>query len=111
MIRLAVRRKSAAAHIFAISADCFGNYLANIRILARELRCLVEGEAKHIVYDEDLAVAVRAGSDADRRNAQLAGNLRAKLARHRLQHDAEAPGRSHSARVQPELFRGGTPLA
>src|ERR1700730_7550757 len=50
MIGLAVRRERAASHIRTVVADGFGNGLAEIGVLARELGGLAESEAEQVVH-------------------------------------------------------------
>src|SRR6266849_8149226 len=59
VIGLAVRREAPIAHIFAISAHRVGNHFADVRILPRKLRCLVERKTQKVVHYQDLPVAVR----------------------------------------------------
>src|SRR2546430_4367605 len=106
VIGLGVRRKSSFVHIITVFADGFGNYFSDVGILPRKLRSLPESEAKQIVNDENLPIAVRAGADADRWDAQFARNLRRQLARHSFQHNRKSPGRFHRARVANQLLGG-----
>src|SRR5882724_4498713 len=87
MIRLAVGREVAAAHVFAVGADRARDHFTDVGVFAREFRRLLEGEAKHIVHHQDLAVAVRAGTYADGGDAQLAGDLRGEFARYGFKND------------------------
>src|SRR5712692_4868300 len=68
VIGLRIGREAAGANISAIFAHGARDDLAQVGVLPRELRRLVEGKAQQIVQDENLAVAIRAGADADRRN-------------------------------------------
>src|ERR1700688_2041714 len=92
MIGFAVGGEGSAAHIVAIAADGFGNSLAEIGVLAREFRRLVESEPEQIVDDEDLTVAVRSSADADGGNTQLACDFRGEFARHGFEDDGESAG-------------------
>src|SRR6202035_2145562 len=80
MIGLIVRWEIAALHVRAIFAYCARDNLADIGVLARKFWCLLEGQAEEIVDDQDLAVAVWTGSDADGGDTQLAGDLRGEFA-------------------------------
>src|SRR5882762_8221708 len=104
MVGLAVRREVAAAHVFAVGADRARNHFADIGVFAREFRSLVEGEAKHIVHYQDLAVAVRAGTDPDGGDAQLAGDLRGEFAGHGFENDGEGACGFHGAGVAQQLL-------
>ena len=44
--------------------------VAELRVLVHERRHEAVEQAEHVVADEDLAVAVGSGADADRRNRQ-----------------------------------------
>src|SRR5579863_5651496 len=76
VIRLGVRGECAGADVVAVSADGAGDDFADVRVLPRKFRRRVKGEAEEIMRNENLAVAVGPGADADGRDAQLARNLR-----------------------------------
>src|SRR6266550_3125514 len=76
VVGLRVGRESAVAYVGAILAHRIRDNFSDIGILARKFRRVVECKTQKIINDEDLPVAVRAGTDADRRNAQFARNLR-----------------------------------
>ena len=90
VIGLGVGRECAVADVVAIGPDGAGNDFADVGVLAREFRRRVEGEAEEIVRDEDLAVAIGAGADTDRRDLELARDLRGKFARDGFEDDCES---------------------
>src|SRR6266851_951233 len=111
MIRLGIGGESAAANVGAVIANGVGDNFGYVCVLAGELWRLTECEAEEIVDDQDLAIAVRACSDADCRDAQLAGDTRGKISRHGFEHDGECACGFDSAGVPHELFRGVGGLA
>ena len=54
---------------------------------------------------QNLAIAIRPGSNADRGNAQITGNLHRQFARHGFQHHGERTRSFHGARIANQLFR------
>src|ERR1700761_7902137 len=80
VIGLGVGREGAGADVVAVVADGGGDDFADIGVLTSEFRRSVEGEAEKIVGDENLAVAIGAGADADGGNSQLAGDLGGEFA-------------------------------
>ena len=54
--------------------------------------CAIERQAQQVVKHEDLAVAARAGSDADRGDAERVGHLLGHFGGHAFEHDREGPG-------------------
>src|ERR1700733_4011707 len=80
VVGLRVGREGASADVVAVGADGAGDEFTGVGVLAREFRRRVEGEAEEIVGDEDLAVTVGAGTDADRWDLQFTGDLRGELA-------------------------------
>src|SRR5467141_2998738 len=103
MIGLSIGWKRPPAHIFAIFLRGLRDDFPDVGILARKFRRLSKRKAQKIVNDENLPIAVRAGADADRRDAQFARNLRRQLARHRLQNNRKSPRRFHRARISNQL--------
>src|SRR5262249_38292302 len=82
------------------------NLFADVGILAREFWRRAERHAEEVVHDENLSVAIRPGTDADRRNAQFTGNLRCQLAGQRFQDYGESARGLYCAGITQYLLRG-----
>src|SRR5580704_15490807 len=80
VVRLGIGREGAGADVVAVGADGAGDDLAGVGVLAREFGRRAESEAEEIVGDKDLAVAVGAGTDADRWDTKLPCDLRGEFA-------------------------------
>src|SRR5579872_3814048 len=80
--RFRVRGEATVVDVVAIFASGAGNLFAKIDVLAREFRRAVDAQAHEIVENEHLAVAIRAGADADGRDAQFLRDARGEFARH-----------------------------
>ena len=63
------------------------------------------------MHDQDLAIAVRAGPDADGGDAQLARDLRGELAGDGFEHNGESARGFHGAGVSQQLLGGIDGLA
>ena len=66
-------------------------------------------EAGPVGPDEQLAVGVRSGADADRRDLQLLGDALGDVGRHHLEHDRERAGVLDGVRVGEQLRRRRSP--
>ena len=97
------KRPSRTSSAYAPTA--LRNRLAHVGVPPGELGCVPHGQADHIVQHQDLAIALRAGADADGGNAQLAGDPRGELSRNRFEHDRKCARRFHGPRVPQKLFR------
>ena len=75
-----------------------------VGVLLHERRDAAGGEAGPVGPDQQLAVGVRAGADADRRDRQLRGDPLGDLGRHHLQHDGERAGVLDGVRVGEQLL-------
>src|SRR5580704_5492865 len=106
MVRLRIGRETAGTHIAAIRLDSARNFAGKIRILARKFRRVADGESNEIVEDENLAIAVWAGADADGWNAELFGDARGEFARNGFEHHGECAGGFNSFCIALKLFRG-----
>src|SRR3984957_20670673 len=103
MVRLGVRRKSAAMHIVAEFGGGARNLTCQVGVLPRELRRTAESEAEEIVQDEHLAIAIGSGADTNSGDVKFFGDAGAKFARHGFEHYGKCTGCFHSARVAIEL--------
>src|SRR5262249_26127265 len=89
MIRLGIGGEAAAADVGAVIAQSVRDSLAKVRVLASEFGRLGEGKSEQIVHDKNLAVAIRTSTDADRGDAQFAGNARREIARNGFEDDGK----------------------
>src|ERR1700733_15049762 len=76
-----VGRKPSIANVRAILRDGARNLVREIRVPSRKLRRVVKRQAHEIVEHEHLAVAIRTGTDANRGDVQLFGDISGELAR------------------------------
>jgi len=75
-----VGREDAALDIFAIVLDGGAHQRAGVGVAADEFGRRRKGQVEQVVEDENLAVAVGTGADADGGYGQLDGNLRSYFA-------------------------------
>ena len=68
-------------------------------VLLHELRDAAGREAGPVGPDEQLAVGVRTGADADRGDLEQLGDLSRRVGGHHLEHDGERAGILHRLRV------------
>src|SRR6185436_8977851 len=73
-VRLRVRWERASPHLLGPAADRLHLVLVHVRVAPDELRHGPGEHPEEVVDHEDLAVATRAGADADRRDRDLAGD-------------------------------------
>src|SRR5205823_13879639 len=90
--RLRIGREAAVADVAEELLEGALHVGADLRVLAHELRRVAVVHAEDVVVDEDLAVAERAGADADRRNGQPLADERAELRRNAFEDEREAAG-------------------
>src|SRR6516225_4635295 len=74
-------RKTSSPHVGAIFTHCTGNDFTEIGILPRKFWYRRKSQPQQIVDNQNLPVAFRARTDANRRDAQLARDQRGKLPR------------------------------
>jgi hypothetical protein len=106
VIALLVRGEGAVLDVFAIVLDGGADQRAGVGIAAHKLGRRREGQVQQVVEDEDLAVAIGPGADADGGNGQLGGNGRGHFARNAFQHDGAGSGIGQGVRVGLELQDG-----
>src|SRR5688500_3182362 len=82
----------AVAYLVAVAGDGAADLLADVRVGLHEARPEVLEQPEHVVRDEDLAVAPRAGPDADRRDREAPRDLFRDRRGNALHHDREGPG-------------------
>ena len=70
--------------VFAVALDGGAEERGGIGVAADEFCCGREGEIHEVVEDEDLAVAVGTGADADGGDGQRGGDLRRRPRGERL---------------------------
>src|SRR5579872_3908221 len=104
--RFRVGGEAAVVNVVAILAGGAGNLFAEIGVLAREFRRAVDAQAHEIVENEHLAVAIRAGADANGRDAKFLRDARGEFARHGFEDDGKSSGGFDSARVAHQAFGG-----
>jgi len=92
MIRLLVRREAAIADIVAIFGGGARDDFGKIRVAACEFRRVAGGQSERVVDDEHLAIAIRAGADADRWNVEIFRDARGDFARNGFE-EVAAPRR------------------
>src|SRR5882672_3962373 len=106
MIGLYVRREFPRCKILLERLDRLGHYLGYIGVLAHELGGLTR-EADQVVEDQDLTIAVRAGTDADRGHGNFGGDHGRDFAWHALKDDSERACAFESDGIAPSFFHGG----
>src|SRR6202012_4223005 len=74
--RLGVVREAPLADVAEEVCERLLQICGRVSVLADELRRVAVVEAEDVVIDEDLAIAPRAGADADRRNREPLGDER-----------------------------------
>src|SRR4029079_17095792 len=67
--------EAAGAHVVGVGGDRFAGLAPVLAVTSHEQRRDARLDAEQVVVDEHLPVAVDAGADADRRNAQPRGDL------------------------------------
>src|SRR5579883_2621723 len=77
--------KRAAAHRLGVGADRLEHGAAAGEKVLAEFRTLAGGDAEHVVEHQHLAVAIRAGADADGRNRELRTDAPGERRRHALE--------------------------
>jgi hypothetical protein len=92
--------------VFAIVFDGGADKGAGVGVAADEFGGRGEGEVEQVVKDEDLAVAIGAGSDADGGDGQLGGDGGGHLAGNAFEDDSACPGFGEGVSVGLELVDG-----
>src|SRR5262245_57743096 len=92
MMAMRVVRKRAGANFGNICLDCASRFGSQIGKLFNELRMKTVGQTENVIAYENLAVAVRTGTDADGGDRQLASDLRSDRSRDEFKHDRKGPG-------------------
>ena len=85
-------REYAAAHFSGVTRGRVRDNAAQVGVFLDEFRHAVDCQADHVVDDQDLAVAVAAGADADGRDGDVAGKLRSDGLDRALDDDRESAG-------------------
>jgi peptidoglycan/xylan/chitin deacetylase (PgdA/CDA1 family) len=106
VIAFFVRREGAVFNVVAIVFDGGADERGGISVLADKLGRRGEGEVDEVVEDEDLAVAVRAGADADGGNGQLGGDGGGDFAGNAFEYDCAGSGIGQGESVCLELEHG-----
>src|SRR5687768_9390078 len=78
--------------ILYIRARCRQDRFGKLRILLGKRRNRTIRKAECVVADQDLAIALRAGADSDRRNFQACGDAAGKVVGDRFENDGEDAG-------------------
>src|SRR2546429_9723194 len=82
---------SARTYILYIGARGCKNLFGKLRVLPGKRRGIF-GKTEHVVNDENLAIALRASADADRRNFQRCGYASGKIRRNGLENNGKCAG-------------------
>ena len=89
--------------VFAIMLDGGADERGGIGIAADKFGRRREGEADQIVEDENLAVAVGSGADADGGDGQLGGDFGSHFAGNAFEHDSSGARLGQRERIGLEL--------
>src|SRR5207248_7857549 len=89
---LLARREGATPYVLGVALEAVADRAARFRVALDEGRREAAEKSDGVVEDEHLAVAMRAGADADGRDAEALGDEPRELRRHELEHDAPAAG-------------------
>src|ERR1035437_5777990 len=92
VVALGVAGEFVGSYVVSVVVERGGEKGRAVGILAREFRGWGEGEVEEIVEDEDLAVAIRAGANADGGNAALCCDACSQFARDAFEHDGDGSG-------------------
>src|SRR3974377_999310 len=92
MVAFLVRGEGAALHVFAVMFDGSAKERGRIAVAANKLGRRRKGQVDHVVKHEDLAIAIRTGSDPDGWNWKFCCDLSGHLARNSLEHENAGPG-------------------
>src|SRR5258708_6881528 len=98
-------------HILAIGSDGGSGEFGGTRVVPYKTCWRRKGQVHQVVEDEDLSIAVHAGSDADGGNRKLRRDLRSELARHALEHDNARTSVLQVARLLAQASVPGSGLA
>ena len=93
-------REGAARDILDVGAGRLADHLGQVGVLLDEARHLAVSQAEHVLPDQYLGVAVRAGADPDRRDVELGGDPLREVTGHHLHHHAEG-ARPRPPRTRP----------
>jgi hypothetical protein len=92
VIALGVGGETMGGDVVAVLLEGFGEEGGAVGILAAEFCGRTEGEVEEIVEDEDLAVAVGAGADADGGDAAVGGDGGGEFAGNAFEDDGDGAG-------------------
>ncbi len=92
VIALGVGREGAMLHVFAVALDGGAEERGSVGVAADEFGRRRKGEIHEIVEDENLAVAIGTGADADRRNGERGGDGRGGFAGNAFENDGAGAG-------------------
>ena len=109
--RLLLRGEGAGADFLGVGADGGDDDLGEVGVLLGVLRDEVGVEAEEVVPDLHLAVALRAGADADGRDVELLGDDARDVDGHRLEDDGVGAGFLQGHGVVQQADGGGGRLA
>src|ERR1044072_2170808 len=79
-------RVRSASHITGPGSDCCTDVLRHLRVALQKFWIELVVEAEHVGQHKDLAVAVRAGANANRWDGDRFGDVRADRRGHQLEH-------------------------
>ena len=86
------RREDAVLHFVLEALGRVADQHAEVEVLLDELRREVGVHAEEVIHHQDLAVASRAGADADHGDPDAARDLGREIGRHHLQDQRVAAG-------------------
>src|SRR5579871_272729 len=107
MVAFGIAGEGTVGHCLLVLLDAAAEERCCVAEGADELGVWREGEVEEIVEDEDLAVAVGAGSDADGGDAGGGGDAGCDLAGDAFKHDGDGAGGFENGGVGHECVDGG----
>src|SRR5271157_2178868 len=105
LLRVAVLvvRELAGSDFFAVAVNRLADDVPDLGIAPDEAELLIR-EADDVMQDQDLAVALRPGADADGRDRNGMGQPPGEIPGNLLEHDSEAPCSLQSFRIGQQLL-------
>jgi hypothetical protein len=101
-----VTGEGAVAHLLGVVLERVADLQREARVTLDEAREVALGEPEQVVVDEDLAVSVAAGADADRRHCEPSRHLSRHRCGNRLEDDRECAGVLERERAFDQLCCG-----